>query len=177
MPPSRVGPSRRGCAPLRKTSGGFTYLGLLALIVIMGLMAAMAGEVASTRAQREREAELLFIGHQFRDAIERYYRQNHRFPMALTDLSQDSADELRPQHFIRRLYADPMTHATDWTLVPAATGGYMGVASTSERAPLKRARFDPVDTDFDLAEKYSDWTFVYDPLLKFRGAVPAPKSN
>jgi type II secretory pathway pseudopilin PulG len=137
----------------------------------------MAGEVASTQAQRERELELLFIGHQYRDAIERYYRQNHRFPTALADLVQNTTDGPGIEHYIRRLYRDPMTRALDWTLVPAPVGGFMGVASASQRPTLKRAGFEPVDTDFDKAETYSDWTFVFDPLLKFRGAIPAPKVN
>ncbi|MBS0419497.1 MAG: type II secretion system protein [Proteobacteria bacterium] len=160
------------CKPrLRKSGSGFTYLGILALIVLIGLMLAMAGEVASTQAQREREAELLFIGHQYRDAIAFFYRVNHRFPQTPAELVQ-SADSATPvKYFLRRLYRDPMTGAADWSLIPAANGGFMGVASTSTRAPLKRAGFDLVDTDFDQAEKYTDWVFIYDPLPRFRGAA------
>ncbi len=157
---------------MRRSDAGFTYLGVLAIIVMMGMLAAMAGEVASVQTRRERERQLLFVGHQYRDAIERYYRRNHRFPNLLEDLARDSAEEVSPEHFIRRLYPDPMTGAVDWTLVPAPMGGFMGVASTSQRAPIKQAGFDAIDTDFDLAQKYSDWAFVYDPLLRFRGAVP-----
>ncbi len=63
---------------------GFTYFGVLVLVVLIGLMLAAAGEVASQQAQREREAELLFVGHQYRDAIERYFPFNHRFPTRST---------------------------------------------------------------------------------------------
>jgi type II secretory pathway pseudopilin PulG len=143
----------------------------LALIVLIGLMLAMAGEVASTQAQREREAELLFIGHQYRNAIERFFRVNHRFPQTTTELAQSTDSAAATRYFLRRPYRDPMTGAGDWSLIPAANGGFMGVASTSARAPLKRAGFDWSDTDFDKAEKYSDWAFIYDPLPKFRGGV------
>jgi len=142
---------------------GFTYFGVLVLIVLLGILLAGAGQVASTQAQREREAELLFIGHQYRDAIARYFRANHRWPTALTDLVEDNSGAATEQHFLRRLYRDPMTRATDWTLLPAPNGGFMGIASISTRAPLKHAGFDPQDVDFEQAEKYSDWTFLYEP--------------
>ena len=160
---------RRSSRP-RRLSSGFTYLGILALIVLIGLMLAMAGEVASTQAQREREAELLFIGHQYRDAIERFYRVNHRFPETTAELVQAHDSATPTRYFLRRLYRDPMTGASDWSLIPAPNGGFMGVASTSGRAPLKKAGFELSDTDFDKAEKYTDWVFIYDPLPKFRGA-------
>jgi hypothetical protein len=69
-----------------------------------------------------------------------------------------------------------MTGDADWTLIPAPNGGFMGVASSSQRAPLKRVGFDWIDTDFEQAEKYSDWAFVYDPLRDFRGALPSAKA-
>jgi len=154
-----------------KCNEGFTYLGILALIVLIGLMLAMAGEVASTQAQREREADLLFIGHQYRNAIERFYRVNHRFPQTTAELVQSTDSAGATQYFLRRPYRDPMTAASDWSLIPAPSGGFMGVASKSGRVPLKRAGFDWTDPDFDRAEKYSDWTFIYDPLPRFRGGA------
>lgn len=147
---------------------GFTYLGILVLVVLIGMMLAAAGEVASTQAQREREVELLFIGHQYRDAIELYVRTNRRWPTALEDLVQDTSGALTVQHFLRHLYPDPMTRAADWTLLPAPNGGFMGVSSASARAPLKHAGFDAMDVDFDKAEKYSDWVFVYEPQRNSR---------
>jgi type II secretory pathway pseudopilin PulG len=157
----------------RAGQGGFTYLGVLVLVVLTGLMLSAAGEVASTQARREREVELLFIGHQYRAAIARYVRTNRHWPMTLADLVQDTSNALTPQHFLRRLYQDPMTRSADWTLLPAPNGGFMGVASTSAEAPLKHAGFDPEDVDFDKAEKYSDWAFIHDPRRNFRPPAPA----
>jgi len=56
----------------RRRAGGFTYVGLLALIVLIGLMLAAAGEVAATAAQRERETQPLWVGHEYSAAIGRY---------------------------------------------------------------------------------------------------------
>jgi len=161
MPPGRVRARRRQKSALRQE--GFTYFGILILVVLIGLMLAAAGEVASTQARRERETELLFIGHQYRDAITSYFRANHRWPTQLADLMEDNSGAATAQHFLRRLYPDPMTRAADWTLLPAPNGGFMGIASRSKLVPLKRAGFDPDDVDFDQAEHYADWVFVFEP--------------
>jgi len=154
---------RHGSAARRAGQGGFSYLGILVLVVLIGLMLSAAGEVASTEARREREVELLFIGHQYRNAIERYVRTNRRWPTALADLVEDTSGGVTSQHFLRRLYPDPMTRAADWKLLPAPNGGFMGIASTSAQVPLKHSGFDAADVDFDKAGMYSDWVFVYEP--------------
>jgi type II secretory pathway pseudopilin PulG len=148
--------------------------------MLIGLMLAAAGQVASTSAQRERETELLFIGHQYRDAIGRYVARNHRYPQSLDELLGTTADDPLPAHFLRRLYPDPMTRAVDWTLVPAPGGGIMGVASASTLVPLKHAGFDPPDTTFTDAQSYADWVFLHAPrgwgMLPPPASVPAPTS-
>lgn len=165
---ARARPLRRW-APRQE---GFTYFGILILVVFIGLMLAAAGEVASTQARRERETELLFIGHQYREAIALYFRANHRWPTQLADLVEDDSGAATAQHYLRRLYPDPMTRAADWTLLPAPNGGFMGVGSTSKLAPLKRAGFDPEDVDFDKAESYADWVFAFQPGRTARVTPP-----
>src|SRR5450631_1580977 len=77
--------------------GGFTYVGLLVLVLLIGVMMAAAGEVASTATQRERETELLFIGNQYRDAIGRFVTVNHRFPQSLEELVGLGGDSILPK--------------------------------------------------------------------------------
>jgi len=167
---------RHGRAPPRAAQGGFTYFGVLVLVVFIGLMLATAGEVASQQAQREREAELLFVGHQYRDAIERYFMLNHHFPQRLDDLVSDASGGIAVTHYLRKRYGDPMAPGRDWVVIGAADGGIQGVASSSERPTIKRAGFDPVDVDFDKAEKYNDWAFVYDPLRGLRSPIGRPST-
>lgn len=157
-------PARPGC----RTGGarreaGFTYLGVLVLVVLIGFALATAGQIAHITAQRERETELLFIGHQYREAIGRFVRNNHRYPMTLEELLQFEGAGPAPDHFLRRLYRDPMTRQVDWTLIPAPGVGIMGVASSSKQVPLKQAGFDDPDLDFDQAATYADWQFIYNP--------------
>ena len=154
----------------RRSAGGFTYVGLLALVVLIGLMLAAAGEVAATAAQRERETQLLWVGHEYRAAIRRYWSHKRVYPQSLQDLLGAAPDAPVQVRFLRRLYPDPMTNAVDWVLVPAPQGGIMGVTSSSKRAPLKTGHFDEGDKDFANASAYSDWQFTFLPRVLRRKA-------
>lgn len=151
--------------PPARSERGFTYLGLLALIVLIGVMLAAAGEVAATAGQREREAQLLWAGHEYRTAIGRYWRHKRTYPQTLEELLGAPPDAPLQVRYLRRLYSDPMTNAVDWVLLPAPNGGIMGVASSSKRAPLKTGHFDDADQDFADASTYGDWQFTFLPGL------------
>jgi len=147
----------------RRSARGFTYLGLLLLVALIGLLLAAAGEVAATSARRERETQLLWVGHEYRAAIGRYWNHNRKYPQALEELIGSAPDSPIQVRYLRRLYPDPMTNAVDWVLVPAANGGIMGVASSSKGAPLKTGHFDDADQAFADAAAYSDWQFIFLP--------------
>ena len=144
-------------------SRGFSYLTALFLVAVMGLALAATGEVWQTAAQREKETELLFVGKQYRKAIELYYKSSPgltRYPRQLEDLLKDPR---RPetQRYLRRLYADPVTGRNEWGLVRAADGGIAGVYSLSEDTPLKVSNFRPEDAVLTGRTKYMDWKFEY----------------
>ncbi|MDD5029256.1 MAG: type II secretion system protein [Rhodoferax sp.] len=136
-----------------RQQAGLTYIGLLIAVVFFGLGAVGAARLLASTERAEREAELLFIGHQFRQAIQSYLQTGPnagRYPPTLADLLQDRRSPT-PRHHLRRLYVDPITGKADWGLVLAPEGGIMGVHSLSEREPQKRAKFDAADADFELA--------------------------
>ncbi len=152
---------RHHCIPRHGREGGFTYVGLLVAIAVMGLLLTVAARVWGTTEQREREVQLLFIGHSYRSAIGSYVAHMGHYPLSLGDLLGTS-DTAVPQRFLRQLYADPMSGTTDWRLIMTPDGGgIMGVASSSAGTPLKHANFDPVDAPFADAVTYGDWQFVY----------------
>jgi type II secretory pathway pseudopilin PulG len=155
---------------MRSGERGFTYVGLLALVALIGLALAAAGEVAATAAQRERETQLLWVGHEYREAIGRYWRHNRAYPQSLQDLLGSAPDAPVQIRYLRQLYPDPMTDAGDWVLVEAPSGGIMGVKSSSKRAPLKTARFDESDQGFESAGTYGEWEFSFVPRLGRRRA-------
>jgi type II secretory pathway pseudopilin PulG len=151
-----------------RRSRGFIYLGVLFAIAIAGATLGAIGTVWSTVAQREREEELLFIGHEFRDAIRSYYTAgptgNLTYPRGLSELLVDNRGPIPVRH-LRRIYIDPMTKVRDWELITFGDGAIIGVASRSQKHPFKRAAFDPVDASFEGAGCYCDWQFVYVPSL------------
>jgi type II secretory pathway pseudopilin PulG len=141
---------------------GFTLIGALVLAALMGLGAVAYAELASHAAQREKEAELLFRGDQYRLAIESYYRHGETYPQRLEELLEDSRHP-QPVRHLRKLYPDPITGSTDWGLVRAPEGGIMGVFTQSEAEPVKKGNFLPRDEAFAGARRYMDWQFFYRP--------------
>lgn len=140
---------------------GFTYLGILAAIVLMGLMLSAIAQVWRVTGQRERETQLLFVGGEIRMAIGHYYLLGRRYPESLQDLVEDDRSPT-PRRFLRKLYSDPISGAPDWTLIRGPDGGIMGVASASMSEPIKRAGFDQADESFADAKCYCDWKFLFD---------------
>jgi type II secretory pathway pseudopilin PulG len=149
-------------APASKQQG-FTYLGLLFAVVIMGLMLTVVARVWRTTVQREREAQLLWVGHAYRMAISSYFALGHQYPATLQDLITDERFPV-PKHHLRRLYPDPLTGRADWTLVlTPSQSGIQGVASSSQNAPIKRDGFEFVDGTFKDSDCYCQWKFIYAP--------------
>ena len=155
-------------------AAGFTYIGLLIAVALMGFGLAAYGELYSHAAQREKEAELLFIGAQFRDAIASYYNRSpgtKSYPKKIDDLLEDNRFPM-PQHHLRRLYRDPITETTEWALLEAPGGGFMGVYSRSEETPIKTGNFSPAEEAFESAEHYTKWVFAYSPTGSGQNVAP-----
>ncbi|WP_217351274.1 type II secretion system protein [Azoarcus sp. DN11] len=149
---------------VRVRERGFTYIGVLVLVVMMTLALVGTAQLWSTASLRARERELLWVGSQYAHALRLYYETSpdlKRFPQRLDDLITDQRSP-KPRHHLRRLYADPITRSTDWGLIRSADGGIVGVYSQSTDAPLKRARFPVEWAEFEGVETYAGWQFVAD---------------
>lgn len=146
-----------------RPQSGFTYLTVLFVVAFMGLGLAKAGQVYRTTVLRDREAELLWVGKQYRLAIEGYYKnRDMRYPGTLEDLLKDPR-EPSVRRYLRKRYPDPITGSEEWGLVKAPDGGIMGVYSLSQEQPVKVAGFTFADQAFEGAATYADWKFVYTP--------------
>lgn len=157
---------------------GFTYLAILFMIAIMGAVLAATATVWHTLAQRDKEKELLFVGHEFRRAIGLYYERTpgtaKQFPKKLDELLEDKR-QTQLARYLRKRYIDPMTLTKTWGLVPGPGGTIMGVYSLSEATPVKTGNFEEADKDFDGKASYQDWKFVYTPQQQTPApAVPPP---
>ena len=140
---------------------GFTYIGLLIAVVILGLALSEVGIIWRTQAQRQREQELLDIGHDFEAAVASYYASGgQQYPQDVADLLEDKRGP-EPRHHLRRLYADPMTGTQDWTLIRTDMVGITGIASSSQGKPIKKDGFRPEEETFKEAGSYADWKFVF----------------
>ena len=147
-----------------RNASGFTYVALLAAIVILGISMGAAGKYWSFVMQREKEEELLFRGEQYRLAIERYYRAlpgRSAYPPSIEELLKDSRTPSGKRH-LRQAYKDPLT-GEDFEVVRDQTklNRITGVYSKSDKEPLKKAGFPEQYPDFENKKAYNEWKFVY----------------
>lgn len=137
---------------------------MLALLIALALasVALLAGlDVWALEKQRRQEEELLFIGNQYRLAIQRYFLAGRTLPATIDDLLDDKRFPI-PLHHLRRAYPDPMTGKSDWQVLRDGNGIY-GIYSSSDRVPIKHANFPRLFAFFEKAQTYSDWKFFYPP--------------
>lgn len=145
---------------------GFSYISVLIFIMLVGTGLMSLSKCWQTVGKREREKELLFRGDQFRHAIESYYNSapggEKNYPDELKFLLKDNRYLVLKRH-IRKLYKDPVTKNGEWELIYNSTDKIIGVHSKSEEKPLKTGNFKSEYKNFEKADKYSDWTFIFIP--------------
>ncbi len=114
-------------------------LAVLVFILVMTMAGSSLVVVHTTQMQREKEAQLLFAGGQFRRAIASYYNTvapggTRALPPSLEALLHDDRFPTPMQH-LRRIYDDPMTGQADWVLIRAsgASGGSGGIVGVRSR--------------------------------------------
>lgn len=146
-----------------KRQRGIAYLWMLFLIFLLSLGLGKTLEVYSTASHREKEAELLYVGNLYREAIKQFYLSSpgsvKKYPTDLDDLLKDPRS-LSTRRYLRQLYADPLTGSA-FVPVMALEGGIGGVRSSADKKPLKEAGFDDVYSAFAGAQSYQQWLFVY----------------
>ena len=161
------------CRSTRKTRG-FTFIGLLVVVSIMGIALLAVGEVWSFAQKREKEQALLFVGGQFRQAIKLYYThtpaasKSRPYPHNLEDLLKDPRYP-STQRYLRRIYDDPVNGGQEWGVLRNQDGGIFGVYSLSQQKPIKQDNFIALYDDFRGQSTYSGWVFKYVPARNTGG--------
>jgi type II secretory pathway pseudopilin PulG len=152
---------------MRSGQQGFTYVALLISMAIIGVGLAAKGIEWDRSTQHAREAELLFVGNEFRKAIALYYYRSpgpvQEYPQSLEDLLEDRRYP-GTQRYLRRIYRDPMTGKLDWGLV-AIGGRIIGVYSLSTGQPIKSGNFSEANREFAEKNSYSEWQFIFAPVV------------
>jgi type II secretory pathway pseudopilin PulG len=154
-----------------KAQAGYAMVALLVGLSIMGVVMTMAMPVWRQLAVREREAELVFRGEQYKRSIALY--QARTGPGALPP----SIDVLVEGRFLRKRYKDPITGG-DFVLIrqgqaqgrgaqpaPVATGGILGVTSASRERSIRL---------YDGRNYYNEWQFIHLGQAQAPGAGITP---
>jgi len=153
---------------------GFTYIYVLFLIALIGVQLALVGTIWHTKVKREKEAELLFIGHEFRRAIASFHTRTpgseKRYPRSLEDLLLDPRFPQTVRH-LRRIYRDPMTGKYDWGLQHNENGDIVGMYSLSTEKPMKIGGFRREDEAFTGMVRYDQWVFTPMGALAETGGI------
>lgn len=159
---------------------GAIYLLTLFLVAALGFGLARFGTLWSTALQREREAELLFVGGEYARAIASYRAalsgEPGQGPERLEDLLLDPRFPFVRRH-LRRLYPDPMSGEVDW-LIERQAGRITGLRSQSPRPALRRTGLPlwvSVSGSGKTEPRHTDWLFhLDDRVTQVSGAPSSP---
>jgi type II secretory pathway pseudopilin PulG len=154
--------SRARRTPRREA--GFTYVGLIVLVTIIGLVGAATLKADALLRRAAAEEELLEIGAAFSAALKSYAEATPRgqpnYPPTLQELLKDPRFPGVRRH-LRRIFVDPVTGKAEWGIVHAAEQkGVLAVYSLSQARPLKVANFDARFPNFENKEHISEWKFA-----------------
>lgn len=118
-----------------RPASGFTYLSLMILLAIIGLVSAASIKLGAIAARSAAERELLAIGEEYADALQSYAKATPSgmspLPPSFKELLHDTRFPGMRRH-LRKIYVDPMTGTAEWGLVyanGANSGATLGAAS------------------------------------------------
>lgn len=163
---------------MRESEAGFTYLGLLITLAVIGVAAAGSLQLGAVMQRRAAEEQLLDIGAEFRAALKAYAQSSPAgapaAPRTLTDLVRDPRYP-NPRRYLRKVYADPLTGSAQWGLVRTPDGnGVLGVYSLAPGHPIKIANFPQAFENFEGKTSYAQWIFSPAQLTSLPGVPPSP---
>jgi type II secretory pathway pseudopilin PulG len=164
---------------------GFTYLSVVILVAVIGLVGAATLRLGVTMQRAAAEEELLRIGAEFSDALQSYAAATPpgqpTFPPSLKELLKDPRFPQVRRH-LRRIYVDPVTGKPEWGLMraginkpgspgaapgaalasamSASEGGIIGIYSLSTSEPIKIGNFPQRFAGFNGKAHISDWKFT-----------------
>ncbi len=109
---------------------GYTLVMFVVVIALMSIAMGVAVQTAEFQMRREREAELIFRGEQFIEAIRLYRVKYGRYPMQLKEIY-----EAKPR-VVRKKWKDPITDSENWGLVYLGQEGRELVPGGRQAGPV-----------------------------------------
>lgn len=111
----------------RRRTAGFTLVELMVVMVLIAILLTIAvpryfGTVDNGKnsVQRQNIAAI-------RDAIDKYYGDQGKYPVTL--------DDLVDKHYLREIPVDPLTDHRDWVVVPPTDTNLSGVYDVQSAKP------------------------------------------
>lgn len=148
-----------------RREAGFTYVGLIVLVAIIGLVGAATLKADALLRRAAAEEELLEIGAAFSAALTSYAEATPRGqppqPPSLEELLKDPRFPGTRRH-LRKIFVDPITGKAEWGIVwlnKGAATGVIAVYSLSQAAPLKQANFDARFRNLENRAHIAEWKF------------------
>ncbi len=188
-------------APARpRDDEGFTLVMVMVILAVMAIAMGAAVQTVAFQAQREKEAELVFRGEQYVEAIRIFKTRFGRYPVTLKEMW-----ESKPR-VMRKRWKDPMTGSEEWGIVhlgedgqqvgtvpgglpnsgpqpsptpvptppPEPTGGLPGIRPGQQVGPIIGVHSTSCEDSIRVYEgrtRYCDWKFVY---RENKGGAPRP---
>ena len=131
--------------PIRKSEDGFTLGELLVVMMIIGILAAVAIPSFVAAIKSAKEASLKEDLHVMRDAIDSYTMDKNKAPQSLDDLVQNG--------YLKEIPQDPFTHSRD-TWVTASDDTYADLDQTEPGINDVHSGAQELDSE---GQPYSSW--------------------
>ncbi len=131
--------------PIRKSEDGFTLVELMVVMLIIGILAAVAIPSFVAAIKSAKEASLKEDLHVMRDAIDSYTMDKNKAPQSLDDLVQNG--------YLKEIPQDPFTHSRD-TWVTASDDTYADLDQTEPGINDVHSGAQELDSE---GQPYSSW--------------------
>ena len=120
--------TRQQASGVGRQKNGFTLIELLVVMAIIAILVSIAAPRYFNSVEKSKEAVLKQDLSTMRDAIDKYYSDNDKYPSAL--------DDLVTKKYLRKIPVDPITdNASTWVVVPPSNPDQGGVFDLRSGAP------------------------------------------
>ena len=95
---------------------------LVAFMAALMIIAAVTINLSwLTQGKREKEAEMIWRGEQYKRGVRLYYHKLGKFPQSMDDLTKGNSS----LHFMRKAYKDPTTPDGNWRMIYVTPAGQL----------------------------------------------------